>query len=121
MLIIDDDDTIAAHAAHFFDDSTWNVEVVREASAARQRASGGEYEALILDVALTGASIREGLGLLAQLRVLQPAARIVVLTAFGSDEVAAAALGLGADRVLHKPLSFREIKAEIGILFASEG
>jgi DNA-binding NarL/FixJ family response regulator len=43
------------------------------------------------------------LSLLGTLRQLQPAASIILVTAFGTDDVVERAIGLGAESVLNKP------------------
>ena len=51
------------------------------------------------------------LGLLAKIRRLAPATAVVMMTAFGSPEVTAAALQLGACTVLSKPFNMHDLEA----------
>jgi len=117
MLVIDDDDAIALNAPHLFRDLQWQIDVARDLEQAAQSLDGRQYDVVLLDVALTGAPIAAGILLIETARRSQPSARLVVLSAFGSREVVDAAARRGADRFLHKPLSFGEIDAELRSLF----
>ena len=71
------------------------------------------------DVVLLDVSMPElgGLEALPRVRELAPAARVVVLSSFGAEEMGDAALSAGADRYLDKRESFariREIVRELG-------
>ncbi len=50
------------------------------------------------------------LGLLAKIRSLAPASAVVMMTAFGTPEVTAAALQLGACKVLSKPFNMHDLE-----------
>ena len=50
------------------------------------------------------------LGLLAKIRGLAPASAVVMMTAFGTPEVIAGALQLGACRVLSKPFNMHDLE-----------
>jgi DNA-binding NtrC family response regulator len=50
------------------------------------------------------------LGLLAEIRRLAPASAVVMMTAFGTPEITAGALQLGACKVLSKPFSMRDLE-----------
>ena len=71
------------------------------------------------DVVLLDVSMPElgGLEALPRVRELAPAARVVVLSSFGAEEMGDAALSAGADRYLDKRESFariREVVRELG-------
>jgi two-component system response regulator AtoC len=50
------------------------------------------------------------LGLLAKIRSLAPASAVVMMTAFGTPEVTAGALRLGACKVLSKPFNMHDLE-----------
>jgi two-component system response regulator AtoC len=50
------------------------------------------------------------LGLLAKIRSLAPASAVVMMTAFGTTEVTAGALRLGACKVLSKPFNMHDLE-----------
>ena len=117
MLIIDDDDAIALNAPHFLRGERLQIDVVRDIEQASQSLHTRAYDVVLLDVALTGAPIAAGIDLIETARRSQPLSKLVVLSAFGSNAVVAQAAQRGADRFLHKPLSFGELDAELRNLF----
>jgi len=64
-------------------------------------------DAVFLDLILPGKS---GIEVLAQLRRLDPKAKIVILTAVEQAEIDAKLSGLGASAIMRKPFSFEEFK-----------
>jgi two-component system response regulator (stage 0 sporulation protein F) len=54
-----------------------------------------------------------GLDILPGIRRLQPDAPIIVITAFGSEEVQRKALERGANAYLEKPIPFQKLRALI--------
>jgi DNA-binding response OmpR family regulator len=120
MLVIDDDDTIALNAPHFLRGERLRIDVVRDIEQAAQSLCMREYDVVLLDVALTGAPIAAGIDLIEIARRSQPRSKLVVLSAFGSNDIVAEAAQRGADRFLHKPLSFGAIDAELRSIFARQ-
>lgn len=59
-----------------------------------------DIDVVLLDYRLPDSN---DLGLLAKVRTLQPKSAVVMMTAYGTPEVTAGALALGAYRVLGKP------------------
>ena len=120
MLIIDDDDAIALNAPHFLRGERLRIDVARDIEQAAQSLHMRDYDVVLLDVALTGAPIAAGIDLIEMARRFQPRSTLIVLTAFGSDDVVAEAVLRGADRFLHKPISFGDIDAALRDVFAQQ-
>jgi len=76
------------------------------ASAVAQASAGEKFDAIVLDYRLPDSS---DLHLLETLRGLQPNAAVVMMTAFGTTEMTADALKLGAYRVVAKPFDVHEM------------
>ncbi len=64
-------------------------------------------DAVFLDLILPGKS---GVEILADLRALDPAAKVVVITAVEQDEIDRRLADKGVDSILRKPFSFEEFK-----------
>jgi DNA-binding response OmpR family regulator len=113
ILIVDDEPLIRWWLAETF--SSRNCDIV-EASDARSAVAalhdGGPFDAILLDFRLPDSN---DLTLLAHLHALSPAARIVLMTAFGTPEIRRRALEVGADSVVTKPFQIDEVA---GVLFA---
>jgi len=81
--------------------------------AAQQVLLGEHFDAVILDIGLPG---QDGLKVLRNVRVHQPALPILLLTALDSMEDRVAGLDAGADDYLVKPFEFPELEARIRAL-----
>lgn len=81
--------------------------------AAQQLLLAEHFDAVILDIGLPG---QDGLKVLRNVRVHQPALPILLLTALDSMEDRVAGLDAGADDYLVKPFEFPELEARIRAL-----
>lgn len=81
--------------------------------AAQQVLLAEHFDAVILDIGLPG---QDGLKVLRNVRVHQPALPILLLTALDSMEDRVAGLDAGADDYLVKPFEFPELEARIRAL-----
>ena len=77
------------------------------------RQLGGNFLAIgpLPDVVLLDFRLPDShdLRLLADVRRLAPSAAVVMMTAFGEDDIARAAEALGARRVIDKPVDMRDL------------
>ena len=102
VLIVEDEGLIRWALATTLDAAGASVVEASDAEAAiaALHAETGGFDVAVLDVRLPDAN---GLSLLAVMRRRWPAVRVLVMTAFGNDEVHACARALGALRVVDKP------------------
>jgi two-component system alkaline phosphatase synthesis response regulator PhoP len=91
----------------------YEVESVGEAPAALERATGGGYDAILLDVMLPGGN---GFDICRTLRHRGIATPILMLTARGQVVDRVVGLKLGADDYLVKPFEMAELLARIEAL-----
>ena len=91
----------------------YEVESVGEAPAALERASGGGYDAILLDVMLPGGN---GFDVCRSLRQRGVQTPILMLTARGQVVDRVVGLKLGADDYLVKPFEMAELLARIEAL-----
>ena len=105
VLVVDDDDRIlaswkrAAGRAH-------TVHVAQDADAARELAENQPFDLAIIDLRLGKSS---GLELVRDLRAINAEAQIVLCSGYLSVVTAVAAVRAGADLIVFKPITFREI------------
>src|SRR5204863_5604721 len=98
VLVVDDEALIRWSLAESMGDAGHAVAEAADGASAVARASAGEkFDAIVLDYRLPDSS---DLHLLETLRGLQPNAVVVMMTAFGTTEMTADALKLGAYRVV---------------------
>jgi two-component system response regulator RegA len=107
-LIVDDDEVFARTLATAIRRRGHRVSIAHDGASALAGVASETPGRIVLDLRLGAES---GLRLLPALRKLAPAARIVVLTAFGSIATAVQAVKDGADDYLLKPVALRELIA----------
>ena len=110
VLIAEDDAKMARILAQGLRDAGHAVDVVADGDAALARASGGPYDALVLDLMLPG---RDGLSVCRTLR--EAGSRLPVLMLTARDAVGDRVVGLdaGGDDYLVKPFAFEELLARL--------
>ena len=65
------------------------------------------FDVVLLDFRLPDSN---DLGLLARIRQMAPTATVIMMTAYGTPDVTAGALTLGASRVLNKPFNMHDLE-----------
>jgi DNA-binding NtrC family response regulator len=83
------------------------VQAEDAASAVRELRSGVDPDVVLLDLRLPDSS---DLSLLSNVRQLSPRSAVVLMTAFGTAEVKAEALNLGAAEILSKPFDMHTVE-----------
>jgi DNA-binding NtrC family response regulator len=89
VLIVDDDDLIAASLRHVLMQKGCDVDVARDRRFAEELLASREYGLVVVDPYLTGEADDAG-KLLPMIRSHQPETSIVVLSAYGASEVVSA-------------------------------
>ncbi|HEV7502466.1 MAG TPA: response regulator, partial [Vicinamibacteria bacterium] len=100
VLVVDDEEGLRDSLRRALVRRGHSVEEAPGVKEAGDRLDGAPFELLLTDVRLKDGS---GLDLVASARRACPGMRIVVMTAFGSVDLAVDAMRLGADDFLEKP------------------
>ncbi|MEZ5317328.1 MAG: response regulator [Vicinamibacterales bacterium] len=108
LLIVEDDDLLRERLARALTDRGCDVRQAASVEAALASAREETPELVLLDLRMPGGS---GLDLIPELKRLDAATRIVVLTGYGSIATALEAVRLGAVHYLTKPADADEILA----------
>ena len=108
ILVVDDEPLIRWSLAEALTGRGHHVVEAGDAQAAVQamHASAEPFDVVLLDFRLPDSN---DLSLLARLRLLAPASRIIMMTAFGAPEVLQGALDLGATQVVSKPFEIDDL------------
>jgi len=107
VLVVDDEALIRWSLAESLSDAGYSVTEASDGASAVAEASHGQaFDAIVLDYRLPDSN---DLHLLATIRGLQPAAAVVMMTAFGTPEMTSGALELVAYRVVAKPFDVHDI------------
>jgi DNA-binding NtrC family response regulator len=116
VLVIDDEallrwslaETLAAHGCHVFE-----AENAAEALTLVRRAPHA-VDVVLLDLDLPDSA---ALSLLSAIRRLAPRATVILMTAFGRDDIVREALNLGTFRMVNKPFDLDDISALVAQAF----
>jgi two-component system copper resistance phosphate regulon response regulator CusR len=113
ILVAEDDSKVASFVRRGLQEEGHAADVVHSGTEAVRQAIDFNYDLLILDLMLPGAS---GLEVLRQVRAQKPHLSVLVLTAKGSLEERVAGLDMGADDYMVKPFAFSELSARVRAL-----
>ncbi len=108
MLVVDDDEVLRERLATAMRARGYEVRTAKDVDAAVALAKEDSPELAVVDLKMPGKS---GLELVKELKALDPATKVVVLTGYGSIATAIEAVKLGATHYLPKPSDADEILA----------
>ncbi|MCG2676411.1 response regulator [bacterium] len=106
VLIIDDERDMCWILRKVFEDVGYKVVTAHKGREGIEKARKDRADLAILDLKLPDMN---GLEVLPTLKKINPKMSIVVITAFGTQEMKEAALDLGADHFLDKPFRVEKI------------
>ncbi len=101
ILVVEDDQEMRSLLKDFLKGEGYKVDSANNGSEAFRKLARQLFNLIITDVRMPGLS---GLDILPGIKKLQPQASIIVITAFGSDEVCQRAFERGASIYLRKPI-----------------
>ena len=105
ILLIDDDDLVAGSLRDYLLSKGWSVDVALEPDAAAGYLRGRQYGVVVVDPYMTGGLHAAGKSLLADIRASQPKTSIIVLTGYGSPDLARNVSADNSTLLLVKPQS----------------
>ena len=115
VLIVDDEETLARNIAVYLERLGWATAIAGSAEEGLARYGEFRPDVVLLDHNLPGIS---GLEALRALRQLDAQACVVLITGFGSIDLAVSAIKQGAADYLAKPLALSELKLLLERLIA---
>jgi DNA-binding response OmpR family regulator len=107
ILIIEDDEEMRSLLKDFFEEDGFDIDSVGNGSEAFRKIAREPFNLIITDIRMPGLT---GLDILPGIKKLQPEASIIVITAFGSEEVRRRAYDRGATAYLEKPIHFNKLR-----------
>jgi two-component system response regulator RegA len=110
ILLVDDDEVFRERLARALRGRGYEVATAADHEGALRAAEARKPDYAVVDLRMPGLS---GLALIAPLHALAPAARIVVLTGYGSITSAVEALRAGAHDYLSKPVDAEQVIAAL--------
>ena len=113
VLVVDDELLIRWSIAETLtEDGHCVIEAADAAAAIAELVKEPPPDVVLLDYRLPDS---DDLGLLARIRQLAPAAAVIMMTAFGTPEMTAEALELGAREVVSKPFNLHELAEKVRV------
>ncbi len=100
LLIVEDDISVRDVLREIFKKESFIVDETDKGSEAMDRVSSVSYDLVIIDLVLPDA---DGLDILSWIRKKTPKTKIIMISAFGTIEVAVNAIKKGADNFIPKP------------------
>jgi len=111
VLVVDDEPLIRWSISETLGAAGYQVTEAQDAaSALKALADDPDLDLVLLDFRLPDSN---DLGLLAMIRQIAPAAAVIMMTAFGTPDVTAGALKLGASKVLNKPFNMHDLEGVV--------
>ncbi|MEA1997227.1 MAG: response regulator [Gemmatimonadota bacterium] len=110
ILLVDDESAILFAYTRVLERQNLEVDAVGSVRETLGLLEKNEYKVAILDLRLGGDSCEDGFELLELIRKRQPGTKIIIITAYGSQEIQEKAFDLGANYYFEKPVSTRVIQ-----------
>ncbi|WP_341224888.1 response regulator transcription factor [uncultured Arcticibacterium sp.] len=110
ILVVEDEPEMQKLLTQFLHDENYVVEVADNFLTGMDKISAYDYDCILLDITLPGGS---GLDLLRELKSLEKADSVIIISAKDSIEDKVRGLDLGADDYLTKPFHITELNARI--------
>src|SRR5437773_620240 len=110
VMIVDDEVEIRQIVKTFLERSDYEILEVPDGAALKAALNGPQPEAVLLDMKLPDA---EGLELLPQLKKKWPETEVIVVTGYGSTDLAVEATKQGAYHFLNKPFDLNALQLQV--------
>lgn len=109
ILIVDDEETLTFSLYQAFIKAPYDCEVVTASSGeeALEKFDAQMFDLVITDIAMPGI---DGLELLSIIKSRSPETKVIIITAYGTDEREERAFKIGADKYIEKPFDISELR-----------
>ena len=105
VLVVDDEPAILFAYKKLIQAEGMHVDACETLESALPLVHAHSYCAVITDIRLSGTENSDGIRLLREVRTLQPNAKTIVITGFGSSDVERTLAELGASHYFEKPVT----------------
>jgi DNA-binding NtrC family response regulator len=110
ILIIEDDKEMRSLLEDFLKDEGYEPDSANGGSEAFHKLAQGSFDLVITDIRMPGLT---GLDILSAVKKFQLGLPVIVITAFGGEEVFRRSMARGADGYLEKPIPFHRLRSFI--------
>lgn len=109
ILIVDDEPTILMTLAHLFSGKDTIVITSSRIEQAEEALSRYRFDLVIADIRMSGLDGIEGLELLSYIKKITPGTEVIIMTAYGSEEMREDAYRRGALYYYEKPIDINDL------------
>jgi len=113
ILIVDDEPTILLSLSYCLKSEGVEVITSSRMEAAEEALSSFFFDLVIADIRMSGMYGVEGLELLSYIKDKSPATAVIIMTAYGSDEIREEAVRRGAYWYYDKPVDIDHLLAKV--------
>ncbi|MEW6376375.1 MAG: response regulator [Thermodesulfobacteriota bacterium] len=117
ILIIEDDDEMRSLLRDFFKEEGFEIDSADKGSEAFRKLVKEPFDLIITDIRMPGLS---GLDILPRIKKLQPEVPIIVITAFGSEDVHRKVFERGATAYLEKPILLNNLRTLVNQMVSAK-
>jgi DNA-binding NtrC family response regulator len=110
LLLVDDEPTILMAFKKLLQNPEMSVDTAENIEYAKELVDERAYDAVIADLRLSGFAGEEGLEIIRYVKERRPETQVILITAYGNQEVMKRAYNLGAAFYFEKPVSTNVIK-----------
>ena len=110
LLLVDDEPTILMAFKKLLQNPEISVDTAENIEYAKELVDERIYDAVIADLRLSGFAGEEGLEIIRYVKERRPETEVILITAYGNQEVMKRAYNLGAAFYFEKPVSTNVIK-----------
>ena len=104
VLIVDDEPAICFAYRKLLENELFSFDICESVEAAIALLNKNRYLAVISDVRFAGSDNKDGVYFVSVLRKVQPQAKVILVTGYGSDELKKSAHELGISHYFEKPV-----------------
>jgi DNA-binding NtrC family response regulator len=116
ILLVDDEPTILLTLSHLLSTKDTVVITCSSMEEAEEALAKYAFDLMIADIRLSGMYGIEGLELLSYVRKISPSTEVIIMTAYGSDEMREDAYRRGAFHYYEKPIDLAHLVSRVRAL-----
>ncbi len=113
VLIVDDEPSILLSLSHLLSSNDTVVVTCSRIEEAEEALDRYRFDLVIADVRLSGVYGIEGLELLSYIKNISPMTKVIIMTAYGSEEMREAAYRRGAYFYYEKPIDMDDLLSKV--------
>ncbi len=110
MLVIEDEDIMREALLDYFSSEGHKVDTANDGEKALEKLTLTDYKIMIIDLRLPG---RDGLSVLEEVKAKNPAAKVIIITAYPTLETETEAMKKGATKYIQKPFELNYLETLI--------